>query len=81
LNVPGFIARRHLIAKKSRGIINYISLISMLVMAFVTAAMVIVISAFNGIDDLVKSLFADFDAPLTILPVEGIGEDHTIFRY
>lgn len=44
----------------------------MLIMAFVTAAMVIVISAFNGIDDLVKSLFADFDAPLTILPAEGI---------
>ena len=72
MNVPGFIARRHLLAKKSRGIINYISLISMFIMAFVTAAMVIVISAFNGIDELVKSLFADFDAPLTILPAEGV---------
>ncbi len=72
MNVSGFIARRHLLAKKSRGIINYISLISMLVMAFVTAAMVIVISAFNGIDDLVRSLFADFDAPITLMPAEGI---------
>lgn len=80
MNVPGFIARRHLIAKKSRGIINYISLISMLVMAFVTAAMVIVISAFNGIDDLVKSLFADFDAPLTILPVEGIVMEDSLVK-
>ncbi len=80
MNVPGFIARRHLIAKKSRGIINYISLISMLVMAFVTAAMVIVISAFNGIDDLVKSLFSDFDAPLTILPAEGIVMDDSLLR-
>lgn len=49
-------------------------------MAFVTAAMVIVISAFNGIDDLVKSLFSDFDAPLTILPTEGIVMSDSILQ-
>ena len=46
-------------------------MISMLVVAFITAAMVCVMSAFNGIDDLVKQLFSNFDAPLTILPKEG----------
>lgn len=46
-------------------------MISMLVVAFITAAMICVMSAFNGIDDLVKTLFANFDTPLTIIPVEG----------
>ena len=71
MNVSFFIARRHLFAKKSRGIINLISMISMLVVAFITAAMICVMSAFNGIDDLVKTLFSNFDTPLTIIPVEG----------
>ncbi len=43
----------------------------MVVVAFVTAAMITVMSAFNGIDDLVKQLFANFDTPLTIMPAEG----------
>lgn len=46
-------------------------MISMVVVAFVTAAMVIVMSAFGGIEGLVQNLFANFDAPLTILPKEG----------
>lgn len=71
MNVSLFIARRHLFSKKSRGIINIISVISMLVVAFITAAMITVLSAFNGIDDLVKNLFANFDSPLTIHPNEG----------
>ena len=33
--------------------------------------MIVVISAFNGFDDLVKDIFSNFDAPLTIVPVEG----------
>jgi lipoprotein-releasing system permease protein len=71
VDISFFIARRHLFAKKSRGIINLISTISMLVVAFITAAMICVLSAFNGIDELVKNLFANFDTPLTIIPIEG----------
>ncbi len=43
----------------------------MMVVAFITAAMITVLSAFNGIDDLVKKLFSNFDAPITITTVEG----------
>ncbi len=71
MGISLFIARRHLFSRKSRGIINIISMISTLVVAFVTAAMIVVLSAFNGIDDLVKKLFSNFDTPLTIVPVEG----------
>jgi lipoprotein-releasing system permease protein len=71
VNVAFYIARRHLFARKSRGIINFISGISMVVVAFITAAMITVMSAFNGIDDLVKAIFSNVDAPLTIVPAEG----------
>jgi lipoprotein-releasing system permease protein len=46
-------------------------MISMTVVAFVTAAMICVMSAFSGIEMLVQQLFSNFDAPLTIVPVEG----------
>jgi len=71
VNVSYYIARRYLFAKKSRNIINIISMISMTVVAFVTAAMICVMSAFSGIEMLVQQLFSNFDAPLTIVPVEG----------
>jgi lipoprotein-releasing system permease protein len=71
MNISFYIARRYLFAKKSRNIINIISMISMTVVAFVAAAMITVMSAFNGIEDLVKELFSNFDAPLTIVPAVG----------
>lgn len=46
-------------------------MISMFVVACITMAMVIVLSAFNGIDGLVKELFGSFTADITVLPVQG----------
>jgi len=43
----------------------------MVVVAFITAAMICVMSIFNGIESLVQELFSNFDAPLTIVPREG----------
>ena len=71
MNVSYFIARRYLFSKKSRNIINLISAISMVVVAGITMAMVIVLSFFNGIDLLVKDLFSTFSADIVIQPVEG----------
>jgi lipoprotein-releasing system permease protein len=71
MNVPFFFARRYLFAKKSRNIIHFISLISMVIVAFVTAAMISVMSAFSGIEQLVEKLFSTFDAELTIVPATG----------
>ncbi len=61
-----FFAYRYLISKKSKGIIHLISIISAVVVAFVTAAMVLVMSALYGIEKLVDDLFAHFDAPLVV---------------
>jgi len=46
-------------------------MISMVVVAFVTAAMITVLSAFSGIEELVKDLFSSFDAPFTLVPSQG----------
>ena len=67
-----FIARRYLFAKKSRNIINAISLISMSVVAFVACAMILVMSAFNGLELLIEDLFSSFDAPITIVAKQGM---------
>lgn len=48
-----------------------ISGISMFVVACVTAAMITVLSAFNGIESLVSQLFSSFDPEVTVLPARG----------
>ncbi|NNC82162.1 MAG: ABC transporter permease [Flavobacteriales bacterium] len=51
--------------------INLITGISVVVIAFVTAAMVVVLSAFNGIDALVDDLYSSFDGDIIIGPERG----------
>ena len=48
MNFPFYIARRYLFSRKSHNIINIISLISAIGVMIVTAALVIVLSVFNG---------------------------------
>jgi len=71
LNLPFFIARRYLISKKSHNIINLISGISMVGVAVGTAALIIVLSVFNGFESVVVSLFSVFDPDIKITVVEG----------
>lgn len=71
MNFPYYIARRYLFSKKKKNIINVISMISMVVVGTVTAAMVVVLSAFNGIEVLVEEMFSTFDAEITVMPERG----------
>jgi len=71
LNLPVHIAKRYLFSKKSHNAINIISAISVAGVAVVTAAMVIVLSVFNGFEGLVISLYNVFEAPVVIKPAEG----------
>lgn len=70
-NLPLLIARRYLLAKKSQNIINIISMISAAGVLVGTAALLIVLSVFNGLNAFVGSLFGSFDADLRIEPAEG----------
>ncbi len=69
--LPIFIAKRYLIAKKATNFINIISSVSFLGIAIATAALVIILSVFNGLENLVSSLFTKFDPALKIEVVQG----------
>lgn len=71
MNLPLLIARRYLFAKKSFHIINIISIISLVGITVGVAALVIVLSVFNGFDAVIKGMYSKVDADLKILPVEG----------
>lgn len=71
MNTPFFIAIRYLFSKKSQNVINLISGISIFGITIATAAMIIVISAFNGVEGLVISLFNSFEPDLKIELAEG----------
>lgn len=71
MNLPVHIAKRYLFSKKSHNAINIVSGISVAGVAVVTAAMVIVLSVFNGFEGLVISLYNVFEAPIIIKPAEG----------
>ena len=66
MNVARFIAKRYFKAKKSKNVINLITMISVVGITISTAALVILLSAFNGIEDMVIKLYSDFDPPITI---------------
>jgi lipoprotein-releasing system permease protein len=66
-----YIARRYLFAKKSRNAINIISGISMLGVGVGAMALVVILSVFNGFDEVVKSLFNSFDPDLKITAARG----------
>ncbi len=65
------IAARYLFSRKSTRVINVISMITAFAMAVGAGALIIVMSTFNGFEDLVKSLYKVFYTDLIILPAEG----------
>ena len=71
MKLPVFIAGRYLVAKKSHNVINIISAISAVGMAIGTAALIIILSIYNGFDSLVKSMMSSIEPDLIIEPAKG----------
>ncbi|HQQ95690.1 MAG TPA: FtsX-like permease family protein [Cyclobacteriaceae bacterium] len=71
MNVPFFIARRYFLSKRKKNFINIISILSMAGVAFTTAALIIVLSVFNGLGVLLRGLYTTFDPELKIELVKG----------
>lgn len=66
-----YIARRYFFSPRSRSVVNLISGLSVAAVAIPVAAMVILLSVFNGFETLVKSMYSAFDAELTLTPRRG----------
>lgn len=64
-------ATRYFTSKKSTNAITLIAWISITAIMVGTAALIIVLSVFNGFEDLVKGLYADFYADIRITPQTG----------
>lgn len=71
MGLPLNIARRYLFAKKSHNVINVISAISAIGMAIGTAALILILSVYNGFDDLVRKNLSDLDPDILITASEG----------
>ena len=66
-----YIASRYLRSPKSHSVINIISGVSIVAMATPVAAVVLLLSIFNGLEDMVRSLYKVIDADIIVTPAEG----------
>jgi lipoprotein-releasing system permease protein len=64
-------AWRYFRAKKSANAINIIAWLSVVIIAIATCAQILVLSVFNGFEDLVKSLYSSFYSDMRIIPTKG----------
>ncbi len=71
MNLSFFIAKRYLISKKSNNAINVISWISIVAIAVTTAALIIVLSAMNGLTSFVADLYNAIEPDLKITAVNS----------
>jgi len=71
MHLSSLIARRYLLARKSHNVINIISLISGIGIAVGTCALIIVMSVYNGFEDIVKGVYQGTEADFIIYPAYG----------
>ena len=65
------IAKRYLLGKKSTNAINIISWVSIIGMTIGTAALILILSVFNGFETLISGMYSAFNPDLKVLPVKG----------
>ena len=69
--LPFFVARRYLFSRKRISAINLVSAISVVGVAFGTAALLCTLSVFNGFHDLIGTLYTAFDPEVKIVAAKG----------
>lgn len=71
MNLPFFLAKKYFFSRRKRGFIDFISLLSMLGVCVGTASLVIILSVFNGLEDLNRQIFKTVDPDLKISSHDG----------
>ena len=71
MRLPLFIANRYLVAKKSHNLINIITWISILGISVGAFALIVVLSAFNGLEKVISSMNNRLTPDLQIAAVKG----------
>lgn len=71
MDLPYRIAVRYFFSRNKRSFISVIARIAMAGVAVGTMAMVVVLSVFNGMEDLNRKIFKTFEADVKVSPAEG----------
>lgn len=71
MNISSRLASRYIFGKKSTNVINIITGIAVFGIAVGTAALILVLSVFNGFEDLISGLFHKFNPDLKVTTVLG----------
>ena len=71
MNFPYFVAKRYFFSKKKKNFIHIISILSVAVIAVGTASLIFTLSIFNGLENLLKSIYVTFESDLVVLPTYG----------
>ena len=71
MNSALYIAKRYLFSKKKKAFIHILSRLTILVLTTSAAAMVIILSGFNGMEGVMRGLFYSFDSELKMVPKQG----------
>ena len=79
MRLPLFIANRYLLAKKSHNLINIITWISILGISVGSFALIVVLSAFNGLEQVISSMNSRLTPDLQIAPAKGKTIDLSTF--
>jgi lipoprotein-releasing system permease protein len=79
LRLPLFIANRYLLAKKSHNLINIITWISIVGISVGAFALIVVLSAFNGLEQVISSMSNRLTPDIQIAPIKGKTLDLTAF--
>jgi lipoprotein-releasing system permease protein len=71
MGLSRLIAHRYLFSPKSHSVVNIISAVAAVAVGVPVAAMVILLSVFNGFEGLVRGLYSDFDPEIVVTPAQG----------
>ena len=71
MNFPLLVARRYFRSKNKKNFIQIISNISMIGAAVGSMALVVVLSVFNGLEELIRASYNTFDPEIKVVPAQG----------
>lgn len=71
MNLPLYIAGRYLFARKSHNVINLISAISATGMAIGTAAVILILSIYNGFNGIIEKSISALDPDILVCSLDG----------
>lgn len=71
MHLPSFIARRYLFSKAHRNVINIISAVSAVAIGIGCMALIVILSVYNGFDQIVESAYNSYIPDYVIEPAKG----------